>query len=212
MRQRGGEMEIAIVVVAFVLILLGCVFVFVPGVPGPLVAWCGPLVYFLFSGAEKSPPADVPAEIPADAAIVPAAFPDASAVPAADAETFALIGAGTLAAAAVLALLTIVFDFFSSWLGAKKYGATWRGGIGAFVGAIAGPILCSPLGGVAGSLLGLLVGPIVGAILGELLGRNTLRGSARAGWGTFVGAVAAMVVKLFYCLAIFVWLVAELFF
>lgn len=188
MRQRGGEMETAIAALAFVLILLGCVFVFVPGVPGPLVAWCGPLVYFLFSGTGEA----------------------AENAPATDAEAFALIGAGTLAVAAVLALLTIALDFFSSWLGAKKYGATWRGGVGAFAGAIAGPILCSPLGGILGSLLGLLVGPIVGAIFGELLGRNTLRGSARAGWGTFVGALAAMAVKLFYCLAMLVWFVAEL--
>lgn len=168
-------MEIALVVIAFFLILLGCVFVFVPGLPGPLVAWSGPLVYFIFSTPDDGGNAS------------------------------SLIGAGTLTFAGILAAATLAFDFFSSWWGAAKFGATWRGGVGALVGAIVGPILFSPLGGIAGMLCGLLVGPIVGAALGEFLGGSDWRESARAGWGTLLGAIAATSVKLFYCLCVFVW-------
>lgn len=167
-------MEIALIVIAFVLILLGCVFVFLPGLPGPLVAWSGPLVYFIFTKA--------PAE-----------------------EMLPSVNAGTLAAGGVFACLVLAFDFLSSWWGAKKFGATWRGGVGALVGAIVGPMVFSPLGGIPGMLLGLLVGPIVGAIIGELLGGNDWKQSSRAGWGTLLGTLVATVVKLFYCLVVFVW-------
>lgn len=213
-------MEIVLIVAAFVLILLGAVFVFLPGVPGPLVSWLGPFVYFLFT--ETPPATDAPA---ADAAATSAGTTDvAVSAGTTDATSAALstgtsdvalatlsfIGAGTLAVAFALAVLTIVFDVFSSWLGAVKFGATWRGGVGALIGAFVGPMLFSPLGGIFGALLGLLVGPLVGAIVGELLGRRSLLGSARAGWGTLLGALAATAVKLFYCFAVFVWFVAEL--
>lgn len=201
-------MEIVLIVAAFVLILLGAVFVFLPGVPGPLVSWLGPFVYFLFT--ETPPATDAPA---ADAATISAGTTDV-AVPTgmtdATSATLSFIGAGTLAVAFALAVLTIVFDVFSSWLGAVKFGATWRGGVGALIGAFVGPMLFSPLGGIFGALLGLLVGPLVGAIVGELLGRRSLLGSARAGWGTLLGALAATAVKLFYCFAVFVWFAAEL--
>ena len=100
-------MEAALISVAFVLILLGCAFVFLPGLPGPIVAWAGPFVYFAFS---KAPPE----------------------------EALPFIGAGTLVASAVLALLALAFDFFSSWWGAAKFGATWRGGLGAIIGSVLG--------------------------------------------------------------------------
>ena len=170
-------MEAALISVAFVLILLGCAFVFLPGLPGPIVAWTGPFVYFAFS---KAPPE----------------------------EALPFIGAGTLVASGVLALLALAFDFLSSWWGAAKFGATWRGGIGALVGAIAGPVVFSPLGGFIGMLIGLAVGPIVGALVGELLGGRGWREGARAGWGPLIGALAATAVKLLYCTGVFAWMLA----
>ena len=38
----------------------------------------------------------------------------------------------------LLAAIALVFDFLGSALGAKKFGATWRGVVGAVVGGIAG--------------------------------------------------------------------------
>lgn len=172
-------MEIVLAVAALLLILLGCVFVFLPGLPGTLIAWLAPLVYFIFADGEKLP---------------------------------ASINAGTLAVSGILAAGTIVFDFFSSWWGAKKFGATWRGGIGALVGAIVGAVVFSPIAFPVGSLLGLLVGPLVGAFAGEILGGNDWRRSARAGWGTLLGTFAATAVKLLYCLAIFIWMICAIFF
>ncbi len=166
-------MEIALLIFAVLLILAGSVFVFVPAVPGTLIAWAGPAIYFLFS---KEP------------------LPSFS--------TAAIVVSGVLAAG------TVAFDFLASLWGAKRYGATWRGGLGALLGAIVGPIALSPLGGFLGALLGLLVGPLVGAFLGEIVGGNGWQKSARAGWGTLIGALAALWVKLLFCMGLLVWMVA----
>lgn len=172
-------MEVALIIGAFLLVLLGCIFVFLPGLPGPLVAWSGPLVYFVFT-------------------------------PAPEGEMLPFIGITSLVLSGIIAVLTLIFDFVSGWWGAAKFGATWRGGLGALIGAIVGPIVFSPLGGIPGMLLGLVVGPIAGAVIGELLGGNNWRKSTRAGWGTLLGAIAAMVVKLAYCLFVLVWLLVSL--
>ena len=40
-----------------------------------------------------------------------------------------------------LAAFAQAADIFMSWIGAKKVGATWRGGLGAFVGVFVGIVL-----------------------------------------------------------------------
>src|SRR5882672_10564378 len=55
----------------------------------------------------------------------------------------------------VLALLTglsLLFDFLASVLGAKKFGATWRGMIGALVGGVIGLFFNLP---------GIILGPFL---------------------------------------------------
>lgn len=159
---------------AFSTILVGTVGVFIPVIPGPLLAWSGILVYFL-------------------------ATPSEALLPSVNVWTIAFSGAFVVA--------SFVFDYLSGYWGAVKFGATWRGGVGALVGAIAFPLVLSLfMAGMPGAVLGLLVGPIVGAFLGEYLGGNTCGGSARAGLGTLAGAIAATLVKLFVCIALFVWL------
>ena len=44
-----------------------------------------------------------------------------------------------------LAALAQAADIFMSWMGAKKFGATWRGGLGAFVGVFVGIFLPPPV-------------------------------------------------------------------
>ena len=158
------------------MVFIGCAGIFIPVVPGPLVAFCGPLAYFIFTRAEEPLP---------------------------------YINTPMLCIFGVFVALSFVFDYASSWWGAAKFGATWRGGVGALAGAIVFPILLAPLGlGIFGAFAGLLVGPLIGAFLGEYLGGNTCEKSARAGIGTLVGAIAATLVKLFVCMLTLVWLVA----
>lgn len=166
-------MEIFWAILAFSMLLIGAVGIFVPVIPGPLVSWSGILLYFIFTPQE-------------------ALFPS--------------VNVWTLAISGVLVAGSFIFDYWSSYWGAVKFGATWRGGVGALIGAIAFPLVLSLfMAGIPGAIVGLLVGPIVGAFVGEYLGGNTCGGSVRAGLGTLVGAIAATLLKLFVCVLLAVW-------
>ncbi|HSH37270.1 MAG TPA: DUF456 family protein [Chthoniobacterales bacterium] len=91
---------------------------------------------------------------------------------------------------AVLVLLTAItyaIDFAATYVGAKYFGATRWGVIGAVVGGIIG---------VFTGFVTLLVAPIVGAIVGELIGGKQMIDAGKAGWGTLLGNIAGMVAKL----------------
>ena len=87
-----------------------------------------------------------------------------------------------------LAAFAQAADIFMSWMGAKKFGATWRGGLGAFIGVFVGIFLPPPA-------LWIFIAPLVGAFLGEWLGGSGLRASGRAGLGAFAGSLAASMLK-----------------
>ena len=84
-----------------------------------------------------------------------------------------------------LMLLSFLIDYVASLLGAKKFGASWRGVLGAFIGIIGGLVIFPPLG--------LIIGPFVGAMGFEwAFGRET-RGAAKAGFGAALGMMLGMV-------------------
>ncbi|HEU6446811.1 MAG TPA: DUF456 domain-containing protein [Verrucomicrobiae bacterium] len=87
---------------------------------------------------------------------------------------------------AVLTALSIAFDFLAGMFGANKFGATWRGALGAIIGGIVGLFF---------SLPGIILGPFVGATLFELLGDRELDKSLKAGIGATVGMFAGIVGK-----------------
>ena len=91
-----------------------------------------------------------------------------------------------------LTLLTLVLDFVLSVVGARRYGATWKGSIGALIGGVVGIFMPPPL-------FWIFFGPVVGAIIGELLGGRGVKDAGRAGWGTFLGAMIALATKLAVC-------------
>lgn len=90
----------------------------------------------------------------------------------------------------LLTLLSLVFDFGASVVGAKKLGATWRGALGAVLGGIIGIFF---------SLPGLILGPFVGAVLFELLGRQEFRKAAQAGTGAVLGLLLGVIGKVSIC-------------
>lgn len=171
-------MEITLIIFAFLMLLVGIVCVFMPVVPGPLLAWCGPLVYFIFTSTEAPLP---------------------------------YVNKWTIVVAGALVLFSFIFDYLASYWGAVKFGATWKGGVGALIGALVFPMLLAPVGfGFPGAIAGLLIGPIIGAFLGEYISGNTCGGSVRAGLGTLAGAIAATLVKLFVCFLMLAWLIISL--
>ena len=95
----------------------------------------------------------------------------------------------------VLVLLTLVsyaLDFFAGYFGAKHFGATKWGTFGAILGALIGLFF---------GILGLFVGPVIGAIAGEFIAGKRLVDAGRAGWGSLLGNIGAMVAKLIIALA-----------
>ncbi len=87
-----------------------------------------------------------------------------------------------------LTLISYGVDAAAGWLGAKRFGATKWGVLGGIAGAMAGIFLGLP---------GLFIGPIVGAIAGEFIGGQRLVAAGRAGWGTLLGNLVGMIIKLF---------------
>lgn len=102
-------------------------------------------------------------------------------------EDFVHVGAGTLIALGIMALLIFAVDAAGTAYGARRYGASPRAIAGAAIGAVAGVVF---------GLFGVLVGPFVGAAIGELSARPGLRAAARAGWGATVGLALAAAAKL----------------
>ena len=95
----------------------------------------------------------------------------------------------------VLVLLTVVsyaLDVLAGYFGAKYFGATKWGTFGAVLGALAGLFF---------GLIGLFVGPVIGAIAGEVVAGKRMVDAGRAGWGSLLGNVGAMLAKLIIGLA-----------
>lgn len=91
---------------------------------------------------------------------------------------------------AVITAFSFLIDHIATVIGARKFGASWRGITGAVVGGIVGIFF---------SLPGILLGPFIGAVAFELAGQRTLKESSQAGVGAFVGLLAGTLGKLACC-------------
>jgi uncharacterized protein YqgC (DUF456 family) len=117
---------------------------------------------------------------------------------------FQQIGVGTLVALGVLTLLSVAVDFWATAMGAKRVGASRLAVLGAVIGTLFGLFL---------GPLGLFVGPFLGAVAGELLhGRRMdqagIGQAAKVGFGTWMGIVFGIALKLMLALAmigLFAW-------
>ena len=110
------------------------------------------------------------------------------------------IGWNAIVVLVLLTLLSYGFDFLGSYFGAKRFGATKWGAIGAIVGAVIGLFF---------GIIGLFAGPVIGAVVGELLAGKRMVDAGRAGWGSLLGNIGAMLSKLIIALAmIMIFLIA----
>lgn len=105
---------------------------------------------------------------------------------------FEQVGIPMLVLLGVLTLVSLAVDFWATALGAKRVGASGKAIIGAMLGTFAG-LFFGPLG--------LLLGPFAGALAGELLHRRSfgtqhLGDAARIGFGTWLGILFGIVLKL----------------
>ncbi len=88
--------------------------------------------------------------------------------------------------------VAIVFflQHFLQVYGARRWGASKWGMLGAFVGMV--------IGFFVGSLVGVILGPLIGAVAVELLIGKSFGESLKAGAGTFVGFVFGAVLQLVF--------------
>ncbi len=90
----------------------------------------------------------------------------------------------------VLTVVSLVFDFLATALGAKKFGATWRGAVGAVIGGVIGLFF---------SLPGIILGPFLGAMLFEMIGDKEFKAAAKAGAGAVIGLLLGVIGKFSIC-------------
>lgn len=117
---------------------------------------------------------------------------------------FQQISVATMVVLGVLTLLSLAIDFWAAAHGAKRVGASRKALVGAVLGTFIG-IFFGPIG--------LFAGPFVGALAGELLhGRGIdqqrLGHATRVGFGTWLGIVMGVVLKLtlaFAMIGLFAW-------
>ena len=85
-----------------------------------------------------------------------------------------------------LTLISVVLDYLATYDGAKQFGATWRGGVGAAIGGLVGLFFGIP---------GIVLGPFCGATLFELIGGHEFEKATKAGAGATLGLFASAVGK-----------------
>lgn len=88
----------------------------------------------------------------------------------------------------VIALVGTIIDFAAGAMGAKAYGSTWRGMVGALIGGLIGVMVFS--------VIGLIIGSAAGAFGAEYMMHRDKERALRAMWGTMIGFVLGLVVKI----------------
>ncbi len=87
-------------------------------------------------------------------------------------------------------ILVTILDYVVPVLGTKKWGGSkagmWGATIGLVIGLFLGPI-------------GIIFGPFFGAFLGELISGKKQKEALRAGWGSFLGFLLGVGMKLMVC-------------
>jgi uncharacterized protein YqgC (DUF456 family) len=100
-----------------------------------------------------------------------------------------------------LAVMTVILDYIVPAWGAKKFGGTAAGVWGAAVGVVAG-IFFLPAG--------IILGPFLGALAGELIAGKSAKRSLKAAFGTFVGFIFGVGLKIILCIWIAAYIVWNL--
>jgi uncharacterized protein YqgC (DUF456 family) len=110
------------------------------------------------------------------------------------ATNFQRVGFGELLAFGALTLLAMALGFAAHALGARAFGATRWGVVGAIVGLLVGLLVAGPLG--------LILGPLLGAVALEAASGQPLRQAWRSGVGALLGFVLGTAAELTLALII----------
>jgi uncharacterized protein YqgC (DUF456 family) len=89
-----------------------------------------------------------------------------------------------------LVVVSLACDLAASALGAKKFGSTWRGAVGAVIGGVIGIFFSIP---------GIILGPFLGATIFEMLGDKEFKHAVKSGAGAVAGLLLGVVGKFVIC-------------
>jgi len=103
----------------------------------------------------------------------------------------------------VLAVLLIAMDYIAPVLGAKFFGSTKYGLIGAIIGVVLGGLTLFPWG--------IFIGPFLGAMVGEMIGGKDSKKAAKAGVGTLLGSAAMTFFQVLFSVVVAVYFFMKLF-
>ncbi len=103
-----------------------------------------------------------------------------------------------------LSLLSTFIDNITVVLGAKTMGGSKYGVIGAVIGLM--------LGSIAGGIPGMFIGSFLGACIGEyFFSKKDSQGSLKAGFGSFLGVITGIVLKIGVCIGMIVYILTLVF-
>lgn len=118
-------------------------------------------------------------------------------------EGFNLINFNYLIILAVLTLLSVLINYLSTVMGAKYFGSTKAGLVGALLGTFAGIFFFPPLG--------ILLGPLAGAFIGEYISEQNVQSSFKAGVGAVIGMFTGMFFQFALALGFFISFLIKVF-
>lgn len=88
----------------------------------------------------------------------------------------------------IITISVSILDYLVPAIGTKKFGGTKRGVWGSIIGLFIGIFFFPPIG--------LIIGPFLGAFIGELTGGKETDIALKAGFGSFIGFLFGVTLKL----------------
>lgn len=116
-------------------------------------------------------------------------------------EGFKTVGGSFLLLMLALTALGLAVEYLGAAAGARSFGASRWGVVGALVGGMLGLLLAGPFG--------LLFGPLLGAIAAEFLRGAPAPAAVKAGAGTVLGLITGSLLKLAIAVAMVFLFVAK---
>jgi uncharacterized protein YqgC (DUF456 family) len=100
---------------------------------------------------------------------------------------FGQFSATTLYILAAVAVVVTILDYIVPVWGTRKFGGSKYGARGATVGLVVGLFL---------GPMGIIIGPFIGAFVGEMIFRDDINYALKAGFGSLLGFLAGIGLKL----------------
>lgn len=110
-----------------------------------------------------------------------------------------------------IAIFGELMEYFAGIFGAKKFGASKAGIMGAIVGGVLGGIVGTGILPLIGSVIGLLIGAFSGAFFVELAIKKKPAQALRAGWGTFTGRIGGILTKVILGIVMIILILTRIF-